>query len=158
MTNITLPKGVHRTVARGREYFTFQAGRGTKRAGPRVKLPSDPQSPEFWAAVHDAQTTAFGGPKKPEARRPRIVGKHVYLLRDGDLVKIGYASSINRRISHLQTSSPRSLTLLGVVRGGRKTEQMLHRKFRDYRVRGEWFRIEAELAAFIEELLNEPGS
>jgi integrase len=53
--NITLPKGVHRTVARGREYFTYQAGRGTKHAGPRIPLPKDPYSPEFWTALRQAQ-------------------------------------------------------------------------------------------------------
>jgi hypothetical protein len=53
--SVTLPKGVHRTVSRGREYFTFQAGRGTKSAGPRIKLPNDPHSPEFWVALRQAQ-------------------------------------------------------------------------------------------------------
>jgi integrase len=52
---ITLPKGVHRTIARGREYFTYQAGRGTKCPGPRVKLPNDPRTPEFWTALRQAQ-------------------------------------------------------------------------------------------------------
>jgi integrase len=50
-----LPKGVHVTIARGREYFTFQAGRGTKFAGPRIRLPNDPRSPEFWTALRQAQ-------------------------------------------------------------------------------------------------------
>src|SRR4051812_8014786 len=52
---IELPRGVHRVVARGREYFTYQSGRGTKHAGPRIKLPSDPHSPEFWTALRQAQ-------------------------------------------------------------------------------------------------------
>ncbi len=36
---VNLPKGVHRVVARGREYFYYQAGRGTEHAGPRIALP-----------------------------------------------------------------------------------------------------------------------
>jgi integrase len=52
---VALPKGVHRIVSRGREYFYFQTGRGTDHAGERVKLPNDPQSPEFWNAVRQAQ-------------------------------------------------------------------------------------------------------
>src|SRR5262245_5007061 len=52
---IELPKGVHRVIARGREYFYFQLGRGTKFAGERVKLPSDPHAPEFWVALRQAQ-------------------------------------------------------------------------------------------------------
>jgi integrase len=45
-------------VARGREYFYFQAGRGTKATGPRVALPKDPTSPEFWNAIREAQGSA----------------------------------------------------------------------------------------------------
>jgi len=52
---VTLPNGVHRVVARAREYFYYQAGRGTDHAGPRIKLPNNPHSPEFWQAVRQAQ-------------------------------------------------------------------------------------------------------
>jgi hypothetical protein len=41
--------------SRGREYFYFQPGRGTSAAGERIKLPADPQSPEFWAAIQRAK-------------------------------------------------------------------------------------------------------
>lgn len=50
-----LPKGVHRVTSRGREYFYFQAGRGTPFAGERVPLPPDPSAPEFWQAIRQAQ-------------------------------------------------------------------------------------------------------
>ena len=53
--SISLPKGVHRVIARGREFYYFQAGRGTDHAGPRVRLPNDPATPEFWQAVRQAQ-------------------------------------------------------------------------------------------------------
>lgn len=52
---VSLPKGVHRVVSRGREYFYFQTGRGTTHVGERIKLPNDPHSPEFWQAVRQAQ-------------------------------------------------------------------------------------------------------
>jgi len=52
---VTLPKGVHRVISRGREYFYYQAGRGTDHHGPRVALPNDPHSPEFWNAIRQAQ-------------------------------------------------------------------------------------------------------
>ena len=51
LVRVKLPENVHRTVARGREYFTYQKGRGTKVAGPRVKLPH-PSDPEFWPAYY----------------------------------------------------------------------------------------------------------
>ena len=52
---VTLPRGVHRVVSRGREYFYYQAGRGTDREGDRIRLPNDPQSPGFWQAIRQAQ-------------------------------------------------------------------------------------------------------
>jgi hypothetical protein len=48
---------VRRVVARGREYFYFQRGRGTKHAGPRRSLPCDLHSVEFWRAYREALGT-----------------------------------------------------------------------------------------------------
>lgn len=52
---VELPKGVHRVVSRAKEFFYFQAGRGTSAPGPRIRLPDDPHLPEFWAALRAAQ-------------------------------------------------------------------------------------------------------
>jgi integrase len=52
---VKLPKGVHKTTSRCHNYYCFQAGRGTASAGPRIPLPRDPESPEFWAALREAQ-------------------------------------------------------------------------------------------------------
>ena len=52
---VSLPKGVHRVVSRGREYFYYQAGRGTDHPGPRSALPKDRRAPEFWQAIRQAQ-------------------------------------------------------------------------------------------------------
>lgn len=52
---MALPKGVHKVTSRGHEYYYFQAGRGTTAPGPRIKIRHDPQTPEFWAALRDAQ-------------------------------------------------------------------------------------------------------
>jgi integrase len=52
---VELPKGVHRVESRGKEFFYFQAGRGTNAAGPRTRLPDDPHTPEFWQALRQAQ-------------------------------------------------------------------------------------------------------
>ncbi|MBB1093882.1 integrase [Rhodopseudomonas palustris] len=52
---VKLPKGVHRVVSRGREYYYFQSGRGTDHQGDRVPLPNDPHTPAFWNAIRQAQ-------------------------------------------------------------------------------------------------------
>lgn len=54
-TAVPLPKGVQAVVSRGRTYYYFQAHRGTPQQGERIRLPDDPQSPEFWTAVRQAQ-------------------------------------------------------------------------------------------------------
>lgn len=48
---VMLPKGVHRVRAGERTYYYWHPGRGTKTPGERVRLPDDPQSPEFWRAI-----------------------------------------------------------------------------------------------------------
>jgi len=53
--SVALPKGVHRVTSRGRDYYYFQEGRGTDRAGERIALPGDPHSPDFWTAIRQAQ-------------------------------------------------------------------------------------------------------
>jgi integrase len=54
--NVKLPKDVQRVVNRhGKEYFFHQASPGTKQAGPRTPLGSDPHHPEFWRRLHEAR-------------------------------------------------------------------------------------------------------
>lgn len=57
---VKLPRGVHRVVARGREYYYYQVGRGTNHQGERVPLPNDPHSPQFWNAIRQAQGIGGG--------------------------------------------------------------------------------------------------
>jgi integrase len=46
---------VHCVISRSRAYYYYQPGRGTAFAGERIKLPSDPHSPDFWTALRQAQ-------------------------------------------------------------------------------------------------------
>jgi integrase len=50
---LELPRYVQRVVNGGREYFYFQKGRSSKLPGPRMKLPGDPHSVEFWTAYRN---------------------------------------------------------------------------------------------------------
>ena len=51
---LELPPHVRRVTAKSREYYYFQRGRGTVLEGPRIALPSDPYSVEFWQAYRAA--------------------------------------------------------------------------------------------------------
>jgi integrase len=55
---------VRRVVAKGREYFYFQCGRGSKLERPCTPLPRDSHSIEFWQAYR----AALGGADEPAGR------------------------------------------------------------------------------------------
>ena len=102
-----------------------------------------------------ALATAVG---KPDPSRPlpkaRVPKGAVYFIRNGarDRVKIGFSEGHEGRFRALQSASSDVLTLLGTVPGTMKTERRIHRKFAEYRERGEWFRVEGELARFLKTL------
>jgi integrase len=60
---LKLPRYVQRVIDGGREYFYFQKGRCSRSPGPRLKLPADPHSVEFWAAYQ-----SFLGSEIPSGR------------------------------------------------------------------------------------------
>ena len=61
---IELPPHVRRVIAKGREYFYFQRGRGSQCEGPRTPLPCDLHTAEFWQAYH----SALGSDTEPTGR------------------------------------------------------------------------------------------
>lgn len=77
-------------------------------------------------------------------------GGGVYFIKQNNSVKIGYSAIIQNRISELQVGSPEKQEFLFTIQGTMKTEQYLHRKFKQYNIRGEWFNIEGKLKEFIE--------
>lgn len=79
---------------------------------------------------------------------------HVYFVQNGrsKRVKIGYSSHYRSRVGNIQSGTPDKLRLLGVVRGGKAVESELHKRFASYRISGEWFRFEGELAEYVQSL------
>ena len=56
------------------------------------------------------------------------------------LVKIGFASTeCEARVASCQTGNPRTLELVATLDGERPDELRLHRAFKNFAVRGEWF-------------------
>lgn len=77
----------------------------------------------------------------------------LYMARDTDFVKIGVAQQSNllRRWMELQIGNPRELEFRVLSEeGGQPEERAMHLRFKDLLVRGEWFRLEGELAAMWE--------
>jgi hypothetical protein len=74
----------------------------------------------------------------------------VYFVQVGDNgpIKIGKAVSPLARLAELQTGNPIELIPRLLLLGGRH-ERFLHRRFKDCRIRGEWFRPRQHLRDFI---------
>lgn len=53
--------------------------------------------------------------------------------------KIGCTTNLDNRICALQTATPNKLTLIHSIAGGYKTEKYLHKVFKQYQIRNEWF-------------------
>jgi hypothetical protein len=65
----------------------------------------------------------------------------VYFVQSGDVgpVKIGIARDPLARLGELQTGNPEQLHIRHVLPGDRTMESGLHHRFREARIRGEWF-------------------
>lgn len=75
--------------------------------------------------------------------------------KDGPF-KIGIARDLGKRLDNLQTAHHEQLEAFLAVEmdNPRELEKALHRQFRDYRIRGEWFAANRHL---YESLLSLPG-
>lgn len=77
----------------------------------------------------------------------------IYFVQDESSlnIKIGFHGGADamERIKSLQTGCPSRLVLLATCDGTQQEERLLHDKFSDARVQGEWFRPTAPLLRFI---------
>jgi hypothetical protein len=67
----------------------------------------------------------------------------------GGPIKIGWAASVKKRVAELQTASHSRLVVLATKAGTRLDETALHDRFRNARLRGEWFEPVPELLELI---------
>ena len=79
----------------------------------------------------------------------------VYVLRCGDLFKIGYSRDVRSRVMAINAQSPVDVEHVITIHtsNARHLESLLHRSFADKRVKGEWFRLSDEDVAS----LNRPA-
>lgn len=92
------------------------------------------------------------------ARPSPFAETFIYFLQAGvgGPIKIGRATDLQSRIDGIQTGNHEKLTLLVAVTGQRMSETDIHALFDHLRIHGEWFRPEADLLAFIEEVKARP--
>jgi hypothetical protein len=73
----------------------------------------------------------------------------VYVVGFNEYVKIGWSSAIEFRLKQLEQTLPVKLTVYRCFEGTVAHERALHRRFKDCRLEGEWFRFSGDLAAWI---------
>lgn len=75
----------------------------------------------------------------------------IYFIKSTNYVKIGFTNKypLNNRVDLLQVGNPHKLKIIKVISGSINKEKYLHRKFNNFSVRGEWFRLNKEIRAFI---------
>ena len=71
----------------------------------------------------------------------------VYLLECGDKYKIGYTrKTIEQRIKQMKTGNSEEFKVLSFFESkwGTKIESHLHKRFKDKKISGEWFKLDEE--------------
>ena len=104
-------------------------------------------SQEWTAKWHAARKEPSGtlGPWKPpepakQPPEPNSKKQYVYFLRVGERIKIGVSRSPLSRLHTILEYATDRFTQAVIVRGNRSDENRLHRRFKNYQSRGEWYR------------------
>jgi hypothetical protein len=84
--------------------------------------------------------------------------RFVYLIKNEDngYIKIGIGKNVEQRIKSLQTGSTAKLRIIykKEVQFASKIESLLHRRYENFRVHGEWFDINEELMEEIDKQIS----
>lgn len=100
-------------------------------------------------ARREAFLAAYPPPPPKLAPKPKPTG-YVYFLRAGNVVKIGFTTNLRQRWAALRIANPETTFICHFVKGTQRTEREFHKRFSEYRVRGEWFDIRGRLAKYLE--------
>lgn len=95
--------------------------------------------------------------KRQETAKQRATIYFVQCNGSDGPIKIGYAKSIDRRLSVLRNGCPYDLMLLGYawVDDAEIVERTLHSRFASQRIHGEWFRCCDEILALARSVSTE---
>ncbi|MCC6775605.1 MAG: GIY-YIG nuclease family protein [Hyphomicrobiales bacterium] len=69
----------------------------------------------------------------------------VYFMTCQEFVKLGWTTDPYQRLMGSQVGNPHLIELPAMMRGGEREERILHREFKQYHHRAEWFRNEGDL-------------
>jgi hypothetical protein len=111
----------------------------------------------YWTSINalenwlDGYATERRVSRREARRLQRESQGLVYIAGAGpNTVKIGFTTNMRVRLKGLATGSPAEIEVLAVFPGTTADERELHQRFAKDHLRGEWFRLSAEIAEFIE--------
>lgn len=76
----------------------------------------------------------------------------VYVLLCDGFAKIGFSVNTKSRLATAQNMNPHKVSLICSVPGTEADERDLHKRFKQYRHKGEWFRFEGDLKEWADSL------
>lgn len=82
----------------------------------------------------------------------------IYLIADKErkYCKIGHSKNPKNRLITLQIGSPVEVEIILTKEGTCETEKFLHEKFKQYKLRGEWFIFNTEIVDYIRNTVEIP--
>ncbi len=80
--------------------------------------------------------------KKSGDKQVVLLSGRVYFIKDTGTrsIKIGFSKTPEKRLADLQTANANKLMILGTIPGTPKDETLLHDRFSEHRLEGEWFK------------------
>lgn len=126
-----------------------------------VKIPKKKVLAGDYAPIQISPVHRAANPRK--IRRLVRGDTWVYLIKAkglSQIYKIGQSIDIDKRLASLQASSPVKLTVECAIFAGNQPdlETLLHRKFADHRLHGEWFELPVPAVTFIKALADDPDA
>jgi len=112
-------------------------------------------------AAHEWLVSVFCKNANVSCAKPKHDWIYVVQASSGE-VKIGISSNVRKRIESLKTSSPLPLNAVFTAQtnDAKSVEKIVHAKFRQNRVQGEWFKIDSQCAvdAITEAIANQKAT
>lgn len=91
----------------------------------------------------------YAGRGKPFSPFFVVRKSQVYVVGFDHYVKIGYSSRRPLRQRELEGFLPVPLTVYAIISADSSFERKLHKRFAPYRLNGEWFKLDGQLADWI---------
>ena len=118
-------------------------------------LEVDPSTLYRWRTQGEDKVTKLALSQLAETEQPIVYRNDgplvTYVIRAGETVKIGKTRDAQARLAMLQVGNPLALHLLGTTL---EPEYMVHQRFAEHRIRGEWFRAAPDVLAFAASLAS----